>query len=267
MIVAGRKSFTMPDDLQPRVEDWLKLQGYPLEMRTAQTFQQRGWFLHHSRRYKDPILGKEREIDILAFNDDADINSPIHAHFVIECKWTPGKPWVLFTSVWQTLTPLGHFRSTPMTTYATQATEGLISQDIVDLPLFSGLKEGYAIVQAFSKDAAVDAAYSALQASVNAADFFAKQMSEEAEHSIIYIPTLVLDGDLFRCSLTKDGDVTVQQVDIGCLIHHTADGSRCIHIVRESALRKFIDLAEATCESLRSTLRKRRISSQNTPIT
>lgn len=87
-------------DLQTKVEDWLREQGYPLELRTARTLRRQGWHLHHSRRYKDPILGKEREIDLLAFYDDrgADPAPRIHGHFVIECKWTPKKPWVLFTA-------------------------------------------------------------------------------------------------------------------------------------------------------------------------
>jgi hypothetical protein len=72
----------------------------------------------------------------------------------------------------QSLTPVGHFLSTPMTTTAKHAIEGIVSKDVSAFPLFSGLEESYAIAQVFSKDAAIDASYSAVQAAVNAADFF-----------------------------------------------------------------------------------------------
>ena len=67
-------------ELLKRVEDWLRDQGYPLEMRTARVFRRRGWFLHHSRRYKDPTLGKEREIDVLAFYDDRETDPTLRIH-------------------------------------------------------------------------------------------------------------------------------------------------------------------------------------------
>lgn len=243
----------MSDDLQTRVEQWLREQGYPLEMRVARGFQRRGWFLHQSRRYKDPILGKEREIDLLAFYDDPD--KRIHGHFVVECKWTPGKPWVLFAASPQTLTSIGYFRSTPMTIGAEAATESVYAEDVQGFPLFFGIEEGYGLVQAFSKDAAIDAAYSAVQTAVNAANFFASDLEG---HSIAYVPTVILDGALFRCSLAENGDVSVRQIDIGCVVHQSPDFSRCVHIVRESALDEFIDRSEATFKSLRTILKDRR---------
>jgi hypothetical protein len=245
-------------DLQAKVEGWLREQGYPLEMRTALAFHRRGWFFHHSRRYRDPILDKEREIDLLAFNDDPATDERIHGHFVIECKWTPKKPWVLFTSLRQSLTDIGYFRSTPMTTAAASVVEGLVSKDVSRFPLFTGVEEGYAIVQAFRDAQAVDAAYSAVQAAVNAADFFARDMSESGKHSIVYVPTVVLDGQLFRCALQENGDVSVKPIEMGFLVYHTASDNRCVHIVRESALEKFIDRAEETFKSLRKSLKEKR---------
>lgn len=243
--------------LQLKVESWLREQGYPLEMRTAQVFKQRGWFLHHSRRYKDPNLGKEREIDLLAFNDDRAPDPKIHGHFVIECKWTPAKPWVLFAASQQTLTAVGHFTSTPMTTLAEKAVAHLKSGHISKFPLFANLEEGYALVQALSKDEAINAAYAAVQGVIAAADFFAQDMSKSGSHRIIYVPTVILEGELFRCSLAENGGTRVQPLGVGALIHKTADRHwRCVHIVRESALNTFIDHAEITFKVLRSTLQR-----------
>jgi hypothetical protein len=243
-------------ELQENLEKWLRTQGYPLEMRTAQRLHQRGWTFHHSRHYKDPMSGKEREIDLLAFYDDPARSSRIHGHFVIECKWTPKKPWVLFTSALPSLTPLGHFRATPMTQTAVNAVDRVSSQGVEKFSLYFGFEEGYGIVQAFTKDAAVDAAFSAVHAVVSAADYFAQSMSEKTKHSIIYVPTVIIDGSLFSCCLNGDGEVSIRELDIGFMIYKSATTSlsRCIYIVRDSALTKFIDRAEATFKSLRKTL-------------
>ena len=251
-------------DCQAAVEKWLEKQGYPLEMRTSRTFQRRGWFLHQSRIYKDPTLGKDREIDVLSFNDDP--NKKLHGHFVIECKWSPDKPWVLFVTANQTLTSLGHFRSTPMTSRACEVTAPILEADIPWFPLFSGIEEGYSVVQAFGRETPADAAYSAVQSAVGAANFFAVDMDKDSsDHSIVYVPTIVLAGPLFRCSLSDKGDVSVLPINIGCVLHRTIDFNACVHIVRESALDEFIDRAEATFKSLRTILSARSDRAQNQP--
>jgi len=251
-------------ELQMKVQDWLRQEGYPLEMRTARVFRQRRWFLHHARRYKDQTLGREREIDLLAFYDDKEKDplSRIHGHLVVECKWTADKPWILFTSEQQALTPIGHFHSTPMTDTAARAVEQLESQDVSTFPLFDGLEEGYAIVQAFSNGEAEDEAFAAAGAVIRAADFFARDMSASTTHPIVYVPIIVLDGELFRCSLTESGDVSVTPSDFGCLVQHAAEnpkiGTTCVHVIRESVLGMFIDRTETTFNSLRAVLRNRR---------
>jgi hypothetical protein len=193
----GKHSTMANSDLQENLEEWLRTQGYPLEMRTAQRFHQRGWGFHHSRHYRDPVLGKEREIDLIAFYDDPAIGPQIHGHFVIECKWTPKKPWVLFTSTRPSLTPLGHFRATPMTKTAVTAVKALTSENVGKFSLYSGFEEGYGIVQAFSRDGAVDAAFSAVYEAINAADYFAQSMSEKTKHPFFMYPRLLLTAICF----------------------------------------------------------------------
>lgn len=245
-------------ELLSNVEKWLKEQGYPLEMRTAQFLLHNGWLLHHSRRYKDPVIGKEREIDILAFNDDPD-STHFHGRLVIECKWAHKKPWVLFTSATVSMTPFGYFRASAMNGAAEKAIEHLISRGLISVglasgfPLFSAHEEGYSVVQALGKSSGTDPAYSAVETAVSAADFFA---GRSTEHAIIYMPTVVLDGELYQCSLAKNGDISVREVDMGLLIHHRSDSPRCVHIVRESALTTFVSFADTTLNSIRVALKK-----------
>lgn len=245
-------------DLLISVEKWLKEQGYPLEMRVAQFFLHHAWLLHHSRRYNDPITGKEREIDILAFNDDSANNSRFHGRLVIECKWTSKRPWVLFDSS-RSITSYGYLRSSAMNKTATKKIDnlfkqGFLSHDLSDgFPLFSSYKECYTVVQALRKSNTNDVAYSAVESAVNAADFFADQSSE---HCFIYIPTVIIDGELCQCNLNEKGDISVHEIDIGLLIHHRSDYPRCVYIVRESGLTRFVDFVDTTLNSIRAVLKK-----------
>jgi hypothetical protein len=248
-------------NLRQKVQDWLHRQGYPLEMRAARAFKKRRWHLHHSRRYTDPFTGKEREVDLIAFND---VNGALVAgHAVVECKWSPDKPWVLFAAATRALTSVGHFHSTPMTEAAKRMTEVLVNDDMPGFPLFADREEGYMLVQARlsqgagKDDGALDAAHTATLAAMTAADFTAARMSEATNYAIVYVPTIVVDGELYRCSLDDDGDVVVTEIDMGFLIHHTADDQKCMHVVREAGLERFIDMFEETFTSMNSLLRDR----------
>jgi hypothetical protein len=245
--------------LQKAVADWLREQGYPLEMRTARVFKRRNWFQHQGRRYVDPTTNKEREIDFLAFFDDPEKVRPIHGRLVIECKWTPKKPWILFSSEQQSLTPVGHLMSTPMTDTAIGRLRSLAANDVSKLPLFSSIREGYALVQAFNRESATDAAYAAVHGAVSAAEFFAREMSAANGRDHLFIPTVVLDGEFFRCGLAPDGEVLLHPTEMETLFYMPAANGRrdsaCVHIVKESALDKFIDLSEATFTALRALLR------------
>jgi hypothetical protein len=206
----------------------------------------------------DPTSGKEREIDVLAFFDDPEKVRPIHGRLVIECKWTPKKPWILFSSEQQSLTPMGHLMSTPMTDTAIGTLRGLAPIDVSKLPLFSDIREGYALVQAFNRESATDAAYAAVQGAVGAAEFFAKDMSAANGHDHLFIPTVVLDGEFFRCGLAPNGEVLLHPTEMETLFYMPANERRdsaCVHIVKESALDKFIDLSEATFSALRALLK------------
>jgi hypothetical protein len=245
----------MQDDtsLKAKVEGWLLEQGYPLEMRVAQALKKRGWVVLHSRRYKDPILEKEREIDLFAINDDPSKRSDISGDLVIECKWTPSKPWVLFSGTAPATNAIGQLAAMPMTS---GAMERIPFQDVPNVPIFDGTDEGYALVQTFSKEEAINAGYAAVQTVINAADFFANQMSE-SRFNIVFVPVVVIEGGLFRGSLTEKGEIVIDPIEFGVLSHLRATyGPRFVHIVREASLVDFIGRAERTFTLLRSVAAK-----------
>jgi hypothetical protein len=239
--------------LKKKVEEWLAKQGYPLEMRVAQVLKQRGWLVLHSRRYNDPIQQKEREIDLLAISDDPSESSSLAGDLVIECKWTRDKPWVLFSGTKLATNAIAQLAATPKTSGAMAK---IPYDEVPTLPLFENVDEGYSLVQALKTEKTEDptnVGYTAVQTVINAADFFASQMSEELD--ILFVPVVVIDGELFRGTLSEKGEVVIDPIEFGVLSHLRAiEGPRFVHIVRESALTDFISRAERTFALIRSAV-------------
>ena len=53
-------------NLEKNISEWLKTQGYPLEIFTAHTFQEAGFYSKLSDFYVDNETEEHREIDITA---------------------------------------------------------------------------------------------------------------------------------------------------------------------------------------------------------
>jgi hypothetical protein len=100
-----------------------------------------------------------------------------------------------------------------------------------------------------------NAAYTAVMGATNAADYFSARTGERTTHPIVYVPTVLVEGDLFRCSLDKDGDAVVTEIEMGFLLHHTAEGIRGVQVLRESALARFIDMFQETFAAMERVLR------------
>ncbi len=87
----------MKNDLKVKVADWLKKEGYPLEMKVADIFRRNGFGVDQSSYFIDPETGKMREMDVIATAIDK-YTSNINISWVIECKSSKKYPWILFTS-------------------------------------------------------------------------------------------------------------------------------------------------------------------------
>jgi hypothetical protein len=86
--------------LNQKIENWLLKGGYPLEMRVANILQEQGFFVEISKRYKDPLEGKIREIDVVAkVVHQLENAKHIAINLIIECKYSPNKPWILFKNI------------------------------------------------------------------------------------------------------------------------------------------------------------------------
>src|SRR5687767_1963194 len=93
-----RGAFVANDKMKSAVLDWLEKQGYPLEMHVAEEFRKAGFEVTQSEFYLDPDTNQPREVDVLATNyvEITPTERVVRIRFVIECKRSRDKPWVMF---------------------------------------------------------------------------------------------------------------------------------------------------------------------------
>src|SRR5260370_33584405 len=95
MRMAGEPAEELPD----KILDWLRGEGYPLEMRVASVFRSLGFRVDQGTYYQDPQSSDLREIDlVVSIQDDRTTGILMRVNYVIECKSSRTAPWVLFTS-------------------------------------------------------------------------------------------------------------------------------------------------------------------------
>jgi hypothetical protein len=87
------------EDLDSKVLSWLEKEGYSLEMRVAQTFQEAGFAVSQFEAYLDPELNALREVDVVAsISRQVGERIVVLVAFFVECKYHRSKPWVVFVS-------------------------------------------------------------------------------------------------------------------------------------------------------------------------
>jgi hypothetical protein len=205
------------DELKKKVENWIKEQGYPLEMKVATAFIDEGFDVRQGSFYLDPESNESREIDVIV--RCGDILSHFDVYFIIECK-SNSKPWILFTSE---NTLAGYNRYFAYCLYSEFARNQFINKTMYNrqlgemLPWFDKKgRNAYAVTQAFTTS--VDNTYKAAMSSLKAA--IALKISEEKKwqkHLTFIFPVIVIDGSLFESYLNPSGELVVDAVEKGFL--------------------------------------------------
>ena len=203
---------TPPARIEERVREWLSRQGYPLEFRTAAEFSKAGFQVRQGEYVSDTRSGKLREIDVLADAQRRYVDQPARICYVVECKWTREKPWVIFTSSDKVTSGV-----TISQTIASELGRLLLWAAAGDSRLNSTCtfgasdKPGFGGRQAFSDGA--DLVFSALQSVVSVtkakADDWNKRLEYEQSLSqdllprvgVILLPIIVIEGRLFEARL------------------------------------------------------------------
>lgn len=219
--------------LDQRVKEWLRTQGYPLEMRVAEAFRDAGFTITQSAYFNDPSSGKAREIDVVARKSWDGDNIQWQLILIIECKVSKKQPWVLFTRALETNDTGGQFQF--YTTRASMLGRQLLARvrrhtaARTELPLLEfNERPGYGLQRATvtvkderSKADNRDVPFEAASKVVHAATLHAAAVDtvEYAETPVgqIVLPMIVIDGHLFDVHLDDARELVVAPRQSGVL--------------------------------------------------
>ena len=240
----------MKNSLQAKVKKWLQEQGYTLEMRVAKAFREANFEVTQSEYYKDTETDSYREIDVIATKGTLIDHRLIDFNYIVECKYTKDKPWVIFTVPSRKGFP------------SSLATEGRLSTDkgkimLLEITTIDDAKNntifklperlGYGVTRALSngKDQAFEAVTVASKAALSTIDNIDNKWNKKGITSRIAIawPVVILAGELFEAYLTEQNEIRVKPATWGTLVQRSPrfPNEHCvIDIVPEAHLSDYL---------------------------
>ncbi len=191
-------------------------------MRVAQAFAKAGFHIQQSDYYDDPDKGIPREVDVVATVQSSVKSGPVfRIIFLIECKSSLDKPWLLFCTPGDDL-PKPAKVAQRISSKAGVHVLGGLAQDknVQALSLFKFRDPvGYGLKQAFVKDK--DIAYAAMFSVGSAAKaralFWTKHPYEPRIVELIF-PVIAIEGRLFKCWLDEAEIISATEVNSGTLL-------------------------------------------------
>jgi hypothetical protein len=274
------------EDLQQKIHAWLQKEGYPLEFATADAFRRAGFSVLQGEYTQATEKEPRRELDVVAHISDRG-DHLLRVEYVVECKWSGDKPWVLFGA------------NRGMTTAAcvsqsigTQLAEALLwkeagHDDFAKLGVFSSKEEHLAFGgrQAFSQSR--DLVFDAIRAVTASCRKLADEYDIGAERAlksgrlprqaIAIFPVVVVEGRLFKTRQSPDGpqldEVPAARIhwrgsDRHRLPHATLDVVRADHIEsfareRASDAKVMLGVMSSALDELRKCLDEGRLDHLN----
>jgi hypothetical protein len=208
------------DDLKAKIDNWLKNQGYPLEMTVAKILQDSGFSVSMGDVFIDPETGLSREIDVSASEWIVGDQCYVQLCFRIECKLSKNKPWVVFTS------GTSHGFSAPHELICSDLYRRFISElllennwqaNLSESGLFGNVTVGHGVAQVFSDG--VDIPYKAIMSAVKSSSSKVEEIDNIEKGRLqgyqlgIAIPIVVFEGQLFEAYLNPDGNISLTEVE------------------------------------------------------
>ena len=205
------------EEFHERVAEWLRSEGYPLEMQVAAAFRKSGFQTIQSEFYDDPDTGKPREVDVHASMQREIAGTLVRVSFSVECKVSRDKPWVLFSTGDALLADPATVAQRAATPLGQRFLYGLAWQKAIQrLPLFAlPARPSYGLAQAFG---GADRAYEAVMSAAKAAAVSVREDANWHRLCEIVFPLVVLDGRLFEAFLAEDGLARTLETSSGTLV-------------------------------------------------
>ena len=208
-------------DLSKQVKAWLETEGYPTEFRAASLFRRHGFHARQGQYVVNENEASKKEIDVIA-STTAHLDAGfIRFSFVVECKWSIGKPWVIFSSPSNTMAPSAMIAQTISSQLGAAAIWVVAgNESLKALSTFSApVRGGFGGRQAFSRGN--DYFYSAVQSVVANSSSYAssydrgsRKMGEMPECCVLVFPIIVVEGKIFEAYFNeKTNNMALEAVD------------------------------------------------------
>jgi hypothetical protein len=260
-------------DLKPKLHQWLKKNGYPLEMRVARAMTRAGFSVTQSDYFQDTNeLGAKvwRECDVTAQKGyiyhrvdpvvaGARVNLLHDLLLVCECKNNAQgtRPWIVFTDRlhFDMRAPRDAYLPHPMTSLANQYLRTLAIEYKLQRPaLYAPGPHGYAASCAIignneqSRNHNEDGAYKAITKVLSGARAAIENLPTVYHVFRIAIPVVVVTAPLYECYLDENTETQLEERDeMTILWRNPAVGvpEAAVHVIREKALPTFIEKVTA----------------------
>lgn len=244
-------------ELSTRVALWLETQGYPLEMRVAQAFQALGATVVQSDYYKDTTSGDSRETDVVAIWSSHFAQTFARVTFIVECKSSREKPWVLFSAGPSKLPPSAGVSRRAASAFGRHVLEEVSDEVVAQVsPLFELPRTtGYGLTQAFTSGH--DVCYTAASAVASATSAYIARSNHIASNVEgidlfeIFFPVLVTEAPLMEAFLRSDGSLSVQEIGSGTLLWRNplvGTPQTVIQIITLGSFSTFVNQASAAAK-------------------
>lgn len=249
-------------NIEEKISAWLKNQGYPLEMQVASTLQDLNFRVIQSEYYKDPESGDFRELDVVGFMQREVGDVVLRISFMIECKCSVDKPWLLFTSRNTRLSNRARIAQRAANTIGQGFLWEIVDQiEIQNSPLFSiPERPAYGVTQAFTSGK--DICYSAVTGVSKAAQAEIRELDKKktdlvdflaADICSIIFPVVVVDARLFEVFLAGESEPNVGEIENGVLLwrnQFVGNPHTIVNIVKVEAFKEFAHMAAQSIKAI-----------------
>jgi len=191
-----------------RLEEWLKTEGYPLEYLTANVFRSHGFEVKQGWHTRAADDAKPRELDVVASLTQRVGNGFVRCQFVVECKWSADKPWILFTSPTANMARKACMMQTITDDFGRALLWLLSDGPALNLSLFESPESpAFGGRQSFSK---ADLFYGSISSVTSAcvsetASYHSQINGLVPQHTVLSFPVIVVDGQLFDAKYDAAG--------------------------------------------------------------
>jgi len=206
-------------DEKKNIIEEIEKTGFPLELRVSKILKDNSYYIANNLYYIDKDEDKGREIDMRALKNytfkKGEKEYFIRHCFLIECKKSVDKPWVIFTS--------------PKTYYdrwlfllSCRGTKKVIEWKKYDVPFKMGMihpfsieqRRGRSFFEPFKNNIGGVNIYKSLITSVKATIAMRNiKFGAESNSVCFYYPLIVFEGKLYESYLDNNNGIKIQEAD------------------------------------------------------